>query len=130
MVVYGQVRRCGVSHGETLSRSRDITGEAAAPLNATGVGVEVGVAAAYGAPVEQALVRHVRELVERAVQRFRLAPPSTENPGDTIGQAVRVAGPAVAPGVLRRLAFELPRNDATDRHAEEVVVGDTQRGEE
>src|SRR5262249_4109476 len=75
MVVDGEVRRRHGSHSETLPRGGLIAGEAAAPLDATGVVVEVGVATAYGTPVEQALVFHVGALVEHAVQRFRLARP-------------------------------------------------------
>ena len=69
------------------------------PLSSTGVVVEVGVAAANGAPVEQPLVFHVGELVEHAVQRLGLAWPRPEDPGDAIGQPVRMAGPAAAPGI-------------------------------
>ena len=86
--------------GETLPGVEIIAGEAAAPLGATGVVVEVGVAAAYGTPVEQALIIRVL-LGEHPVQRFRLARPGAENPGYAIGQPVRMARPAAAPGVFR-----------------------------
>src|SRR5512132_2217987 len=100
------------------------------PLGGTGVGVEVGVAAAYGAPVEDARVTHVGAFVEHPVQRFRLARPGAEAPGDAIGQPVRMARPAAAPGVLRLLAFEIPRNDVADVNVEDVVIWDTEGGEE
>src|SRR5262249_31535566 len=116
--------------GETLPWVEIITGEAAAPLDATGVVVEVGIAAAYGTPVEQTLVFHVGELVEHAIQRFRLAWPGAEDPGDAIGEPVWMAGPAAAPGVFRLFAFEIPRNDVADLSAVEVVVWDTESGEE
>src|SRR5262249_35655175 len=109
---------------------RNSAGKAAATLGDTGVGVEVRVAAADGTPVEQALVFHVGALVEHAVQRFRLARPRTENPGDAIGQPVRMTGPAAAPGVFRLLASEIPRDDVADRRAKDAVVGDTKGSEE
>jgi hypothetical protein len=130
VVVDGRVRR---GHGplrKTLPRVEIIAGEATAPLGGTGVVVEVGVAAAYGAPVEQALVFHVGALVEHAVQRFCLARPCAEDPGDPIGQPVRMAGPTAAPGVFRLLAFEIPRDDAADWRAEDIVVRNAKGGEE
>ena len=111
----GFAERRGPSWRNIARGSNSVAGEAAAPLGGPGVGVEVGVAAAYGAPVEQALVFHVGELVEHPVQRLRLARPGAEDPGDAIGQPVRMAGPAAAPGVLRLLAFEIPRDDVADR---------------
>ena len=42
------------------------------------------------------LVFHVGELVEHAVQRLGLAWPRPEDPGDAIGQPVRMAGPAAS----------------------------------
>ena len=107
-----------------------IAGEAAAPLDATGVGVEVGVAAADGAPVEEARVTHVGALVEHPVQRFRLARPGAEDPGYAIGEPVRMARAAAAPGVFRLLAFEIPRDDVADVSAEDIVVRDAESGEE
>ena len=59
----GVYRREHIIIGTRVGRIRHLVagesnaGKAAAPLGGTGVGVEVGVAAAYGAPVEQAL-RH------------------------------------------------------------------------
>src|SRR5262249_2482917 len=117
VVVNCQVRRCRGSHRKTLPRGGNVTGKTAAALHATRVVVEVSVAAAYGTPVEQTLIRYVGELVERAVQRLRLARSRTENPGDAIGKAVRMAGPAAAPAVFRLLAFEIPRNDVADRYS-------------
>ena len=86
---------------ETLPRGRHRSaGKAAAPLSGAGVGVEVGVAAAHGAPVEDALI--IRILFgEHPVQRDRLARPGAEDPGYAIGEPVRMAGPAAAPGVFR-----------------------------
>src|SRR5262249_482200 len=130
VVIDGQVRGCHVSHSETLPRGGDIAGEAAASLHATGVVVEVGVATAYGTPVEQTLVRHVGQLIKHAVQRFRSAWPSAENPGDAIGKPVGMAGPTAAPAIFRLLALEIPRDDVADRHAGEVVVWDTEGSEE
>ncbi len=59
MVVDRGVRQGRVSLGETLSGVEIIAGEAAAPLGGPGVGIEVGVAAAYGAPVEELLISRV-----------------------------------------------------------------------
>ena len=73
VVVDGWVRRRRGSHREALPRRGNIAGEAAAALDAAGVGVEVGVAAAHRAPVEEALVFRVGDLGERAVERNRLA---------------------------------------------------------
>ena len=129
VVVDRRVRRRRVPLGETLPGVEIIAGEAAAPLGGAGVGVEVGVAAAHGAPVEQALIVRVL-LGEHAVQRFRLARPGAEDPGDAIGQPVRMAGPAAAPGVFRLLALEIPRDEVADRGAEDVVVGNAEGGEE
>src|SRR5262249_4125060 len=97
--------------GETLARVELVAGEAAASLDATGVVVEVGVAAADGAPVEQALVFHIGELVEHAVQRFGLAWAGPEDPGDSVSQPVGMARSAAAPGVFGHLAAEIARND-------------------
>src|SRR5262249_44780757 len=69
-------------------------------------------------------------LVEHAVQRFRLARPGAEDPGDAIGQPVGMAGAAATPGVSRLLAPEIPRDDVADVRAEDVVVWDTEGGEE
>ena len=52
MVVDRGVCQGRVSLGETLPGVEIIAGEAAAALGGTGVGIEVGVAAAYGAPVQ------------------------------------------------------------------------------
>ena len=60
VVVDREIRRRRCPHCETLARgSTVIAGEAAAPLGGTGVGVEVGVAAAHGTPVEDALIIRV-----------------------------------------------------------------------
>jgi hypothetical protein len=67
MVVDGRVRQRGGAFGETLPWVKIIAGESAAALDAPGVVIEVGVAAADGAPVEQALVFHIGELVEHPV---------------------------------------------------------------
>ena len=106
-----------------------ITGKAAAALSDAGVGVEVGVAAAHGAPVEDALI--IRILFgEHPVQRDRLARPGAKNPGDAVGQPVRMAGPAAAPGVFRHLARKFRGTNLADVRAEDVVVRDTEGGEE
>src|SRR5262249_37682360 len=115
---------------ETLPGIERIAGEAAAALDASGVVVEVGVAAANGAPVEQPLVFHIRELVEHAVQRFRLARPGAEDPSDAISQPVGMAGPTAAPGVFGHLAAKITRNDVAYGGPEEVVVGDPEGSEE
>src|SRR5712691_10009184 len=41
-----------------------------------------------------------------------------------------MARPATAPGVFRLLAFEIPRDEVADRRAEDIVVWDTEGGEE
>ena len=130
VVIDGGVRRRRRPQCETLPGGGIIAGKAAAPLGGTGVVVEVVVAAAYGAPVEQGRVTHVGELVEHPVQRFRLARPGAEDPGDAIGQPVRMAGPAAAPGVFRLLALEIPRDDVPNVSAEDIVVWDAEGGEE
>ena len=107
-----------------------IAGEAAPALGGARVGVEVGVAAANGAPVEKALVGQVIVLVEHPVERFRLARPGTEEPGDAIGQPIRMARPAAAPAIFRLLATEIPRDEVADRRAEDTVVRDAEGGEE
>ena len=129
VVVDGGVRQRPIPLEETLPGVESIAGEAAAELGVTGVVVEVGIAATDGAPVEEALIQG-GALGEHPVQRERLARPSPEAPGDTIGQPVRVAGPAAAPGVFRHLALEIPRRDRADVRVQEVVVGDPEGGEE
>ena len=129
VVVDRGVRQRRVSLGETLPGVEIIAGEAAASLGGAGVGVEVGVAAAHGAPVEDALI--IRVLFgEHPVQRNRLARPGAEDPGYAIGQPVRMARPAAAPGVFRHLALEIPRDEIADRGAEDVIVRDAEGGEE
>ena len=129
MVIDRGVRRCHGSLGETLSGVEIIAGETAAPLGGAGVVIEVGVAAAHGAPVEKLLSFRVL-FREHPVQRDRLARPGAENPGYPIGQPVRMAGPAAAPGVFRLLAFEIPRDDVADWRAEDIIVRDAEGGEE
>ena len=41
-----------------------------------------------------------------------------------------MAGPAAAPGVLRLLAAEIPRDKLADRGAEDIIVWDAEGGEE
>ena len=123
VVVDRGVRQGRAPLGETLPGVEIIAGEAAAPLGGAGVGVEVGVAAAHGAPVKEALI--IRVLFgEHPVQRDRLARPGAEGPGYAIGEPVRMAGPAAAPGVFRHLALEIPRDEIADRGAEDVIVRD------
>ena len=129
VVVNGGVRQGRGPLGETLPGVEIIAGEAAAPLGGAGVVVEVGVAAAYGAPVEQVLILRVL-FGEHPVQRFRLARPGAESPGYTVGQPVRMARPAATPGVFRHLALEIPRDEVADRRAEDIIVWDAEGGEE
>src|SRR5262249_35127106 len=129
LVVNGGVGDCCVPFDKTIPRVEIIAGEAASSLSGAGVVVEVGIAAADGAPVKQALI--IRVLFRKhPVQRFGLARPGAEDPGYPIGQPVRMARPAAAPGVFRLLALEIPRDEGADRGAEDVVVRDAESGEE
>src|ERR1700730_213401 len=132
MVVDGWVDdRCVPLH-ETRIRPAGveiIAGETATPLVNTGVGVEVGVAAAHSAPVHQFLIGRVL-LVEHGIQRSGLARPGAKNVGCPVGQPVQMAGPAAAPGVLRHLTLEIPWDDVADRGALKAVIRDTEGCEE
>src|SRR5580704_8357600 len=76
----------------------------------TGVGVEIGVAAAHRTPIQELLIGRVL-FVEHRIQRSGLARPGAEDMGYPIGEPVQVAGPAAAPAVLRHLVFEIPRDE-------------------
>ena len=69
VVVDGGVRQASWPHWRNIGPGIDryIAGKAAASLGGAGVGVEVGVAAAHRAPVEQTLIFRVGELVEHPV---------------------------------------------------------------
>src|SRR5262245_43284764 len=84
MIVDGRVREGCLSFVQATPRVEIIAREPAAVLRGARVGVEVGIAAAYGAPVEQPLI--VRALLrEHAVQRDRLAWTGAEEPRDAVG---------------------------------------------
>src|SRR5262245_5619587 len=129
VIVDGQGRERCLSFVEAAPRVEIIAREPAAILRGARVGVEVGIAAAYGAPVEQSLV--VRALLrEHAVQRDRLAWTGAKEPRDAVGQSVRMARSAAAPRVSRHLAPEIPRDEVANWRSEDVVVGNAERGEE
>src|SRR5262249_19146890 len=101
MVIDSGVRDSRGAFGEALPRIKPIAGEAATALDSTRVVVEVVVAAADGAPVQEPLILHVGELIEHAVQRLRLARPRAKDPSNAVRQPVRMAGATAAPRVLR-----------------------------
>src|SRR5262249_44016637 len=67
VAIDGRVGECGVSLGETVRGVEFVAGETATSLVHAGVIVEVGVTAAYGAPVEEGLIFRVL-FREHAVQ--------------------------------------------------------------
>src|SRR5206468_8316002 len=91
-------------------RARRRAGEALAALHHDRILIEVGYAAAHRAPVADPLVVRVA-LVEEGIQRDRVARAGRENPGHAVGQAVRMAGPTTAPGIVRHLAARLERHN-------------------
>ena len=93
-----------------------LLGEAFAALDVAGVVVEIPDAAAHAAPVEHALV--TRRVAPGAVHGHGLARAGGEDPGDAVGQAVRVAGGAGTPGVVRRLVALLQQVEIAHRRAE------------
>jgi hypothetical protein len=94
-----------------------------------GVVVEVGIAVAYSAPVEDILILRVL-FGEYSVQWFSPAWPGAKDPSHAVTKSVIIARPAAAPSVLRLLVPEVPRDDVAYIGALEAVVWDTQSREE
>src|SRR6516225_6992105 len=99
------------------------------PLNIAGVVVEVGIAVAYRAPVEDILILGVL-LGEHSVQRFCPAWPGAKDPGHTVAQPIIMARAAAAPCILRLLVPEVPRDDVADIGTLKAVVRNAKGGEE
>jgi hypothetical protein len=129
VVIDGRVGKCCVSPGETVPGVEKVAGKTATSLVDAGVGVEVGITAAHGAPVEECLIGGIL-FGEHPVQRSCLARPGAEDMGRPVDEPVQMARSATAPSILRCLPLEIPRDNPANIGVLKAVVRDTEGGEE